>query len=230
MLLLPDGNGAFTEEMGLLVDKSDLNFGKRSWRYSMLVRDKKIEKMFLEPQKQGDPFEVSDADTMLDYINPKREAAGSGRDPHARRLPVLRQGQAAADDAGYDYAEIPCRTPSARRRSARSPRRRRCRRCSSTAADRRLRRARSLPDGRPASASPRTPPDAGTGGGRARRRSPIDERRSSAAVAARRVGRCARTAHAAAAKCGIGSVHPAPTLLQSAHAESDQPQKLALRR
>ena len=37
--LLPDGNGEFTRKMGLLVDKSDLNFGQRSWRYSMLVRD-----------------------------------------------------------------------------------------------------------------------------------------------------------------------------------------------
>src|SRR3954467_14595862 len=71
VILLPDGNGAFTEAMGLLVDKSDLNFGKRSWRYSMLVRDKKIEKMFLEPQKPGDPFEVSDADTMLRYLDPQ---------------------------------------------------------------------------------------------------------------------------------------------------------------
>ncbi|MGD8310473.1 MAG: peroxiredoxin, partial [Chromatiales bacterium] len=36
---VPDGNGEFTEAMGMLVDKSDLGFGKRSWRYSMLVRD-----------------------------------------------------------------------------------------------------------------------------------------------------------------------------------------------
>ena len=70
IFLLPDGNGDFTEKMGLLVDKSDLNFGKRSWRYSMLVRDRKIEKMFLEPQEPGDPFKVSDADTMLKYLNP----------------------------------------------------------------------------------------------------------------------------------------------------------------
>src|SRR3954467_2680644 len=69
--LLPDGNGEFTERMGMLVDKSDLNFGKRSWRYSMLVRDKVIEKMFVEPQEPGDPFKVSDADTMLSYINPR---------------------------------------------------------------------------------------------------------------------------------------------------------------
>lgn len=70
IMMIPDGNGAFTEQMGLLVDKSDLNFGKRSWRYSMLVRDGVIEKMFIEPNEPGDPFKVSDADTMLNYINP----------------------------------------------------------------------------------------------------------------------------------------------------------------
>ena len=43
---LPDGNGEFTNGMGMLVDKDDLGFGKRSWRYSMLVRDGVIEKMF----------------------------------------------------------------------------------------------------------------------------------------------------------------------------------------
>ncbi|MDH5500047.1 MAG: glutathione peroxidase [Gammaproteobacteria bacterium] len=68
---LPDGNGEFTNGMGLLVNKDDLGFGKRSWRYSMLVRDGVIEKMFIEPQKPGDPFEVSDADTMLAYVAPK---------------------------------------------------------------------------------------------------------------------------------------------------------------
>jgi glutathione-dependent peroxiredoxin len=71
---IPDGNGAFTEKMGMLVDKSDLGFGKRSWRYSMLVRDGKIEKMFIEPEKDGDPFEVSDADTMLKYLSPREKA------------------------------------------------------------------------------------------------------------------------------------------------------------
>jgi glutaredoxin-like protein len=69
--LIPDGNGDFTEGMGMLVDKADLGFGKRSWRYSMLVKDGVIEKMFIEPDVPGDPFEVSDADTMLDYINPQ---------------------------------------------------------------------------------------------------------------------------------------------------------------
>ena len=67
---LPDGNGAFTEGMGMLVGKEDLGFGKRSWRYSMLVRDGVIEKMFIEPQQPGDPYGVSDADTMLNYLAP----------------------------------------------------------------------------------------------------------------------------------------------------------------
>ena len=69
--VLPDGNGEFTDGMGMLVDKQDLGFGKRSWRYSMLVKDGIIDKMFIEPNKPGDPFEVSDADTMLAYVNPK---------------------------------------------------------------------------------------------------------------------------------------------------------------
>lgn len=67
---LPDGNGEFSERMGMLVDKSSLGFGKRSWRYSMLVDDGVIKKMFIEPEKDGDPFEVSDADTMLKHLDP----------------------------------------------------------------------------------------------------------------------------------------------------------------
>jgi glutaredoxin-like protein len=67
---LPDGNGDFTDGMGLLVDKNAIGFGKRSWRYSMLVKDGVIEKMFIEPNVPGDPYEVSDADTMLTYMAP----------------------------------------------------------------------------------------------------------------------------------------------------------------
>jgi glutaredoxin-like protein len=68
---IPDGNGDFSRGMGMLVSKSDIGFGDRSWRYSMLVKDGVIEKMFIEPDLPGDPFEVSDADTMFDYIAPE---------------------------------------------------------------------------------------------------------------------------------------------------------------
>jgi glutathione-dependent peroxiredoxin len=106
VFLLPDGNGAFTEQMGMLVDKSDLNFGKRSWRYSMLVRNGVIEKMFIEPDKPGDPFEVSDADTMLHYINQ------NAREPDQVAL-LSREGcmfcakaRKLLNDAGIVYADV----------------------------------------------------------------------------------------------------------------------------
>ncbi len=107
VVLLPDGNGAFTEGMGMLVDKSALNFGKRSWRYSMLVKDKKIEKMFIEPEKDGDPFEVSDADTMLDYIN-----LSAGRPDQVAVLtrigcPHCARAKKMLTEAGYEYVEVP---------------------------------------------------------------------------------------------------------------------------
>ena len=67
--LIPDGNGDFSEGMGMLVDKSNLGFGKRSWRYSMYVEDGVIKKMFIEDDVPGDPFKVSDADTMKNLLN-----------------------------------------------------------------------------------------------------------------------------------------------------------------
>jgi len=70
--MLPDGNGDFTRLMGMLVKKENLGFGDRSWRYSMLVEDNKITKLFSEPGQEDncpdDPFGVSDVDTMLDYL------------------------------------------------------------------------------------------------------------------------------------------------------------------
>lgn len=70
--LLPDGSGAFTRGMGMLVKKDNLGFGERSWRYSMLVEDGEVKKLFAEPGREDDcptdPFEVSDADTMLAHI------------------------------------------------------------------------------------------------------------------------------------------------------------------
>jgi len=70
--MLPDGSGEFTRKMGMLVDKDNFGFGYRSWRYSMLVEDGEITKLFAEPgyadNCPDDPFEVSDAQTMLDYI------------------------------------------------------------------------------------------------------------------------------------------------------------------
>jgi peroxiredoxin len=73
--MLPDGNAAFTKKMGMLVKKENLGFGERSWRYAMLVDDGVIKKIFSETgfsdDCPDDPFEVSDADTMLAFLKEK---------------------------------------------------------------------------------------------------------------------------------------------------------------
>lgn len=103
---IPDGNGDFTEGMGMLVDKDDLGFGKRSWRYSMLVKDGTIEKMFIEPEKPGDPYEVSDADTMLDWLAP------DAKKPHSIMLfsrkgcPFCARAKGMLHDAELEFDEI----------------------------------------------------------------------------------------------------------------------------
>ena len=107
IVLIPDGNGEFTDGMGMLVDKSDLGFGKRSWRYSMLVKDGVVQKMFVEPQKPGDPFEVSDADTMLAYINPKAKKPDQVAIFTREGCQFCAKAKALLTEMGYDYAEIP---------------------------------------------------------------------------------------------------------------------------
>jgi peroxiredoxin/glutaredoxin len=107
VIFLPDGNGEFTRSMGMLVDKSSLGFGPRSWRYSMLVDDGVIRKMFIEPDVEGDPFQVSDADTMLRHLDPSAPAphdvlmftrAGCGFCAKAKALLAAR---------GWPYEEVP---------------------------------------------------------------------------------------------------------------------------
>lgn len=104
--VVPDGTGAFAEGMGMLVDKSDLGFGKRSWRYSMLVKDGVIEKMFIEPNQPGDPFEVSDADTMLKYINPNAKAPSAVTLFTKPGCPFCAKAKAALNDNNIAFEEI----------------------------------------------------------------------------------------------------------------------------
>ena len=103
---LPDGNGDFTEGMGLLVGKEDLGFGKRSWRYSMLVRDGVIEKMFIEPDQPGDPYEVSDADTMLKYLDPEAQAPRDVTVFSRPGCPFCVRAKGMLRDAGFEFEEL----------------------------------------------------------------------------------------------------------------------------
>ena len=69
---IPDGNAHFTSRVGMQVSKENLGFGIRTWRYAAVVNDGKIEKVFIEPGMEGncptDPYEVSDPETVLNYL------------------------------------------------------------------------------------------------------------------------------------------------------------------
>jgi glutathione-dependent peroxiredoxin len=103
---IPDGNGEFTEKMGMLVDKENLGFGKRSWRYSMLVTDGVIKKMFIEPEVEGDPFEVSDAETMLNFINPQAAKPKCVSLFTKPGCPYCARAKSALKERGIDFEEI----------------------------------------------------------------------------------------------------------------------------
>ncbi len=104
--LIPDGNGEFTEGMGMLIDKSELGFGKRSWRYSMLVKDGVIDNMFIEPDEPGDPFKVSDAETMLRYINPEAVKPKLVSLFAKVGCPFCARAKAMLKEHGFEYEEI----------------------------------------------------------------------------------------------------------------------------
>ena len=70
--LIPDGNAYFTRSMGMLVTKSNLGFGERSWRYAAVIDKGIIEKLFVEAGKRDnadtDPYEVTNPETILSYL------------------------------------------------------------------------------------------------------------------------------------------------------------------
>ena len=104
--MIADGTGSFTDGMGMLVDKSDIGFGMRSWRYSMLVKNGVVQKMFIEADVEGDPFDVSDADTMLNYINPDAKAPTVATILSKADCPFCAKAKAALTKAGIAYEEV----------------------------------------------------------------------------------------------------------------------------
>lgn len=69
---IPDGNGEFTRRMGMLVDKSNLGFGMRSWRYAMVVKDGIVEKWFEEAGREdnceSDPYGETSPENIMAYL------------------------------------------------------------------------------------------------------------------------------------------------------------------
>jgi peroxiredoxin len=71
--LIPDGNAYFTRSMGMLVNKSNLGFGNRSWRYAAVVDNGIVEKLFIEEglrdNSDVDPYEETTPDKVLEYVS-----------------------------------------------------------------------------------------------------------------------------------------------------------------
>ena len=71
--LIPDGACKFTRGMGMSCTwDSERGFGERSWRYSCFIDNCEIKKYFIEEplvqNSKEDPYKVSDANTMYEYI------------------------------------------------------------------------------------------------------------------------------------------------------------------
>jgi thioredoxin-dependent peroxiredoxin len=70
--LIPDGSGEFTRKMGMLVEKDNLGFGLRSWRYAAIVKDGVVEAWFEEPgyadNCEMDPYGQSSPQNILSYL------------------------------------------------------------------------------------------------------------------------------------------------------------------
>lgn len=70
--VIPDGSGEFTRRMGMLVNKDNLGFGPRSWRYAAIVNNGVIEAWFEEPGLMDncpdDPYGESSPETLLSYL------------------------------------------------------------------------------------------------------------------------------------------------------------------
>ena len=77
--VIPDGNGEFTRKMGMLVEKSNLGFGVRSWRYATIVDNGNIESYFIEPGFEDncadDPYEMSSPQNLLKHLKENSKVA-----------------------------------------------------------------------------------------------------------------------------------------------------------
>ena len=73
--VIPDGNGEFTDELCMLVDKYNLGFGRRSWRYAAIINNGIVEAWFEEPgitsNADTDPYGESSPENVLAYLKSK---------------------------------------------------------------------------------------------------------------------------------------------------------------
>jgi len=69
---IADGNGEFTRRMGMLVDKTNLGFGMRSWRYAAVINNGIVIEMLaekgIEDNHDDDPYEVSTPENVYERL------------------------------------------------------------------------------------------------------------------------------------------------------------------
>jgi len=79
--VIPDGSGEFTRKVGMLVDKDNLGFGMRSWRYAAIINDGVVEAWFEEPGRDDnhpeDPYGESAPENVLKHLQAKAETAAA---------------------------------------------------------------------------------------------------------------------------------------------------------
>jgi glutaredoxin-like protein len=103
---IADPFGEFTEAMAMPVDHRKESLGVRSRRYSMLVDNGTIETMFVEADVPGDPFEVSDADTMWKYLRPDSKATGSAFMLARHGCPHCARAEALLTESGIHFEAV----------------------------------------------------------------------------------------------------------------------------
>lgn len=102
-----DGNADFTRALGLLVDQRAAHMGERSRRYALLVNDGRVEQAFIEPDEDGDPYTVSDADTMLRTLDPDAQPPDQVVIFTRAGCPHCARARELLEEAGFDYVDIP---------------------------------------------------------------------------------------------------------------------------
>lgn len=63
--MLADGNGDYTQALGLGLDASGFGMGQRGQRFAMVVDDGVVSQLFVE---EGGAFKVSSAENVLAYL------------------------------------------------------------------------------------------------------------------------------------------------------------------
>ena len=78
--VIPDGSAKFTASMGMDVQKDNLGFGVRSWRYAVIVKNFEIEQGFVErgftQNAMDDPYGVSSPQNILAFLEGREYDAG----------------------------------------------------------------------------------------------------------------------------------------------------------